>query len=84
MQEFEHFELDPNNNCILACGEAHKTPILWLSSISVCENCVIVYDNNKPTFFLETSGKDEALKKIEELKAFLNEHFKYSPSFRNS
>lgn len=81
MQKIDHFELDPNNNRILACGiESYKTPIFWLSSIATDENRVIVYDNDKPMFVLEASGKEEALQKVEELNAFVTRHFKRSPS----
>lgn len=79
MKHFDHFELDPNNGRILACGidecgQAHKTPIFWLSRIDVDGNRVVVFDNNKPMFVLETKSNDEALQKKRDLCAFLNEH----------
>lgn len=81
MQKFDHFELDPSNNRILACGiESNNTPIFRLSSIATDENRVIVFDNDKPMFVLEASGKDEALQKLEELNAFVSRNFKLSPS----
>jgi hypothetical protein len=85
MKKFDHFELDPNNHRILACGtdeheQSHKTPIFRLSSIATDEHRVIVYDNEKPMYVLETVEKDEALKKLEELTAFVNRHFRFSPS----
>jgi len=85
MNIFVHFELDPNNKRILACGidehgQAHKTPIFRLSYIATDEHRVIVYDDGIPMFVLETSGKVEALQKLEELTSFCNRHFKISPS----
>lgn len=81
MQKFDHFELDPNNNRILACDiESYKVPILCLSLMKQDENRVVVYDNGKPMYVFEASGKDEALQKFEELNVFLNRHFKLSPS----
>lgn len=85
MKKFDYFELDPNSKRILACGidehgQTHKTPIFRLTSIATDEQRVIVYDNDKPKFVLETSGKDEALQKCEELTSFCNRHFKISPS----
>lgn len=85
MKNFDHIELDPEINRLLACGidecgQPHKTPIFRLSSIATDENRVIVFDNDKPMFVLETSGKDAALQKLEELNAFVSRNFKFSPS----
>ena len=78
---FDHFELDPNNNRILACdGVSFKTPILFLSRIRTDGNRVIVYDNENPMFVFEATTRDEALKKAEELENFVNTYRRISPS----
>lgn len=80
MWKFDHFELDLIRHRILACGESHKTPIVFFSSMAVHGNRAIVYDENKPKFVFEMSDKDVALQKFKELNAFANRHFKISPS----
>lgn len=81
MKEFDRFELDPNNNRILACCiDGYKIPIFRLSSIATDQHRVIVYDNDQQMYVLETGGKDLALQKLQELTAFVKKHFKLSPS----
>jgi hypothetical protein len=80
MRKFDHFELDPNNNRILACGESHKTPIGLLTSIATDGNRVIVFDDDKAMFVFEANEKNAALQKIEELNAFVDRYSKVSPS----
>ncbi|WP_213379352.1 hypothetical protein [Allochromatium tepidum] len=80
--KFDHFELDPNNNRILACdGESRKTPISVFSGIDVVGNRVIVYDDGRKNFVFEVPTREEALKKVEELTAFANTYRKISPSW---
>jgi hypothetical protein len=82
LNKFDHFELDPNNNRILACdGESRKTPILFFSGIKTDDNRVIVCDDGKPMFVFEAPTREEALKKFEELEAFANTYRKISPSW---
>lgn len=85
MKIFDHFELDSNNNRILACGidergEAHKTPILFLSEIHTKGNHVIVFDDGKPMFLFEASNEHEVIQKKQELTAFIKKNGRNSPS----
>ena len=86
MKNFDNFELDSNNNRILACGvdergQEHKKPILLLSEIVLSKNRVIVFDSEIPKFIFEASSEDEAIQKMEELNKFKSKNFRKSPSF---
>lgn len=86
MKNFDSFELEPESNRLLACGidehgRPHKTPIFRLTSIGTAGDRVIACDINEQKFVLKTTGMDGAKKKLEELEAFIQKHFKNSPSF---
>ena len=79
MQNFDRIEFDLESNRLVACGAnehgwLHRTPIFRLSKIVTDNNKIIIYDNDVQMFVLETTGKEEVLKKFEEFKVFIQEH----------
>lgn len=86
MKNFDHIEFNHKSNRLLACGfdeygQYHKTPIFRLSSICTEEDRVIVFDNHKSMFVLKTTGREETLEKLEELKAVIEKHKKCASNY---
>lgn len=76
---FNHLEYNPEIDRLLIVvlrGEkiAQKIPIFRLSCIYTKDNKIIVEDDGKSAFFMEISGEQEKLKKLQELKDLIDKH----------